>query len=417
MIKKFNTQFFLIIFLFICFFSIIFLLAYISPSKFFSDTRHEGISLVRDDHELSEFYDRVSFYRHKDIPYKYSRIEYPPLAVLYLTVPAFFTSNFEQYKYALNGQNIFFSILLIVLTFQILKFLGKNKKILWLFILPSFVYYLINRFDVFPAFLVQLSLFLLLRKKFSWSFAILSLAFLAKGYALFLFPVFFVYYLNQTNQLKVNLLKNRWLWIIIGPTIVMMVIFCLLAGLENGLFPYVYQTTRGFAHGSVYVIFLNALQFILPGWLFAGLVNLGGLALTFLQMLLPLIVYIGYTIFRKYIKSAEGVISWLLLILLLYIQFSVYYSPQWFVWLLPLLVLLARNWREVILIVFYDLLNFLLFPVVWNYLGYNSVVFNIVVLLRVIILLIITFYICKRIFLQNQNKLYFTAQNIKKSYE
>jgi len=389
MIRKLDSKLIIILLLFAVFFGVIILLAYFSPAKIFSDTNHEGISLVRDDQELSVFYDRVKFYIHRSIPYRYSRIEYPPLAVLYLTIPAIFSDTFDCYKFILITQNVIFGILLVLVTYRIITILSKSKKILWLFILPSFVFYLINRFDVFPAFLVQLSLLLLLRKKFIWSFVILSMAFLTKGYALFLFPIFFVYYLNQTNQYKASLFKNRWLWIMLIPTIVITIILCLLAGLENGLFPYIYQTSRGFGYGSVYVIYLKALEIILPSFLFLGYMKITSLLLTFLQVILPVLVYICYNFFRRFVKSAEDLISWSLLAILLYVQFSPYYSPQWFVWLLPFLILFAKTRKEFFLIVVYDIINYLQFPVAWDYFGYNSLAFDIFVFIRTILFILI----------------------------
>jgi len=288
--QKNNYQIIYILIAFVCFFSVVFLLACNSPSKFFSSDTREGISLVRDDQELGVFYDRVSYYFNKDIPYKYSRIEYPPLAVAYLTVPAIFNKTEIGYRQALMGLNIVFALVLIFLT---------------LFILPSFIYFFINRFDIFPVVLVQLALLLLFKKRFLWSFLVLSLAFLAKGYAVVLFPIFFIYYLNKRKREKISLFKNKPLIIFILPIIIITAVICFTAGFNNGLFPYIFQSARNFAYGAIYLIYLNALQPIIPGWLWSGGVAVAAKVLLLLQIILPLIVYIGYQVFRKYIKTMQ----------------------------------------------------------------------------------------------------------------
>ena len=395
--KKYDSRLIYVLTLFVCFLTIIFLLVYIAPFKFFSSTQHEGISLVRDDQELRIYYNRISYYFYHDIPYKDNRIEYPPLAVAYLTIPAFFTQEFDLYKFAFIAQNIILTLLLVLVTYKLLVLFGRDEKWLWFFILPSIVYFLINRFDVLPAFLIQLSLFFLFKKQFTRSFIILSLAFLAKGYAIILFPIFFLYLLNHKDLPTVDLFKNRYLYILALPAIFITALIVILAGLENGLFPYIFQSTRNFAHGAVYLIYIKSLQPILPVWLWEGGVKVAAKVLTLLQVALPLIVYIGYTFFRKFIRTREDVINWSLLVILLYIQFSVYYSPQWFVWLLPLLILVIRRRREIWLIIFYDIMNYLHFPVVYNYAGPNSLLFDVVILIRTILLIIIILFIVQRI--------------------
>lgn len=395
-----NKKILIVLAIFICFSAAVFFVSYISPSKFFSDERHEGISLIRDNHEIGIYYDRIGYYFNRTLPYSYGYIEYPILGVLYITMPALFSKTMVGYQFGLILQNIVFALLLIVVTFWLLKIFNKKNWVLWLFILPSAVYFIINRFDVFPALLVQLSLLLLVRKQFTWSFIVLSLAFLTKGYAIVFFPIFFVYYLNQKGLAKVNLFKNKYLYILILPTIVVTLFFVILTGLVNGLFPYIFQATRGFSYGSVYLVYIKSLQSILPAWLLGGGVAVAAKVLTLLQITLPLMIYAGYKFFRKIIKTQEDVINWSLLVILLYVQFSVYYSPQWFIWLLPLLVLMVRTKKEVILVILYDFINYLWFPVVANYAGFYSLPFEIIVLVRTILFIVLILFVVKRIMLR-----------------
>lgn len=366
----------------------------VAPPKFFSDSKHEGISIVRDDHELSVFFDRIAYYYHGAIPYRYARIEYPPLAVLYLSIPAIFTSNFAMYEQLLVIQNLLMGLALVFVTYQLLTTLNHPRRFLWLFALPSMLYFTVNRFDILPALLVQTALLVLFRKKYALAFFILSLAFLSKGYALVLFPVFFLFYMIGKPSL--SLLKNTSLVWFVAPIAAVTIVVCAVAGLANGLFPYYFQSTRDFAYGAFFVTYLLALQPALPAWLWRGLTTGAAKVLTVLQVTLPALLYTGYQVFRKLVRGRRQAISWLLVVLLLYVGFSVYYSPQWIVWLVPLFIVLAPSRREVFLIVAYDFLSYLQFPVMLNYLGYQSTAFSIIVLVRTVVLVLLVIVAARR---------------------
>ncbi|MBU0598266.1 hypothetical protein KKF61_04735, partial [Patescibacteria group bacterium] len=387
-----------------CLFIGIFLLVYSSPSKFFSSPQKEGISLVWDEQELGAYYNRVAYYYNHQPPYSYNRIEYPALGILYLTIPAFFSDSLEGFKYGLIILNLIAGLLLIAVTYKLLKVLSKSHFWLWLFILPSFLFFLVNRFDVFPALLVQLALLFLFRKRFTLSFVILGLALLTKGYAIIFFPIFIVYWLNKTGRREMPLIKNKYLWIFVGPAIVITAIICFVAGFENGLFPYIFQSTRQFAQGAVYVIYFEALQKSLPAIAYTAIIKIVSYGLVFLQFLLPLLIYAGYSFFKKFIKTPQDVIRWMLLAAMIYILFSPYYSPQWIIWILPLMVLaLGGGKKMVLLVVIYDILNYLQFPVIYNFAGPYSLSLDILVLARTILFVIIIWLLVNRIKDSNKN--------------
>jgi hypothetical protein len=355
------------------------------PSKFFNDTSHAGIGLVRDDKEMGVYYNRVGYALDGGIPYKYSRIEYPPLGVFYLTIPAIFFKTFASYRAGLMALNILTFLALLAVTYYLLSMFGRNKKILWLFVLPSFVYFVLNRFDVLPALLTQVALLLLLKKRFGWSFFVLSLLFLAKGYAIVLFPIFFLYYINQKQIQAPRLLKNRPLMIFIVPIVLVTAITCIVAGFMNGMFPYVFQSTRFFGVGTIYVPYYLAIQEMLPVGLFNAGASILAKVFSASQLIVPIFLYIGWSIFRKFITTKEDVLRWSVIILMLYILCSVYYSPQWFVWLLPLLLLVIRDRAGIFLVIAYDIVNYLQFPVFWHYFGPYAPALNMIVVARTIL--------------------------------
>lgn len=402
--------------------------AIVGPSKFFSSASREGVSLLRDDQELSIYFDRTAFFREGTPPYRNFRIEYPLLGVAYLVAPYFFSTHaldaylsdltvanmlllFQSYRANLMIINMLALFVLIVVTYCSFPPDRRYGMQWWLFLLPSVVYYVINRFDIWPAVLVQLSLLLLFRQRFTGAFLFLSAAFLAKGYAIVLFPVFLMYYLNKKHK-ELSPFTNSPLLIMAIPTVLAIGAACLWSGLENGLFPYIFQSTRTFAYGSAFIMYLGAFSTTLPAWLWSGGVALLGYGLTFLQLLLPIIIYCGHMIFRKWIKDREDVINWSLLGLLIYIHFSVYYSPQWILWVLPLFVFFIRTKREVLILVAYDIMNYVQCPLTWNAAGPQSVPFSMMVIIRSILLVVLIWLVGRRIWLKHISN----HQNINREY-
>ncbi len=373
-----------------------------SPYKFFADEQHEGISLIRDDQERGVYFNRTEFLRHDMLPYTYNRIEYPVLGTLYLSIPELFSASFGGYSRAFSIINIISGLGLIVVSYLLLRQFKRSPHWLWLFLLPSFLYFMLNRFDIWPAVIVQLSFLFLFRRKFTWAFIFLSIAFLAKGYAVVLFPVFFLYWAHHQSQPRLSLWRNKPLWLMFGPVIGTMVLLVVLAGPENALFPYIFQSMRSFAHGAPYVLYLQSISAMLPAALFAVVERGFGLILMLLQFAVPLVLYAGYIYFKKYCSTPRHIIQWSLIVLLLYVLFSLYYSPQWIIWVMPLLVLWLGRWQDVILVVVYDVLNYVQFPVVYNYSSPFALEFDLLVFARTILLVLIITRIGYSLYIEQQ---------------
>jgi len=178
------------------------------------------------------------------------------------------------------------------------------------------------------------------------------------------------------------------------------------AGFENAIFPYIFQSSRDIAYGSIFGLFITANWDYFSSIFWKGFMSMGSKLLSFMQLIIPLIIYFGYKKFKKFIKSPNDVIKWSLLALSFYIFLSPYHSPQWFVWLLPLLVLLPLNKKEIWIIVIYDLLNFIFFPLIWGFWSHEHILFGVMVFLRTAFLLIIMLIISKKIIHDRHNNLH-----------
>ncbi len=380
-----------------CIVTLTIIMAFNLPPKFATGLPSGGVSLLRDDFELSVYHERVSFvYRHV-APYAESRIEYPLLGSLYLAIPALFATSQSGYSLGLMILNGVAVMLLIFITYRLLVWLGRSPSILWLFLLPGVVYFTLNRFDVLPALLVQSALLALFMKKWNWSFLLIGLSVLAKGYAILLFPIFFSYWLIQNDKQRESLWNNRALWTTVGTVAIGLIVSIAMAGLQEGLFPYYFQSTRNFAFGTMFTIFIVGIWNLAGVKFITVLMQIATKILIIIQFIVPALIYGGHTFFKRYLKAPENVINWSIVVILIYVLFSPYYSPQWLLWLVPLLVLWQPKKLAELFVVAYGLIGYLEYPAAINIFGFYSTHFNMLVLLRTVLLIGILVVVCQQI--------------------
>lgn len=373
------------------------LLAYALAQEWPPSARQPATSYWRDDYELIVYFNRIEYYRFGQLPYADQPIEYPFLGVLYLTVPALFGSSFDWYRTVSVVENAVVTLLLVVVTWRLLRALGRPTRWLLLFALPTFVYFTLYRYDAFPALLVAGSLWLLLRWRFGWSFFLLGVAVLAKGYPLMLFPVWLLYWLNTTRRSAVGVIFSVPALLVLMPTLVTVTVFSLAVGFEQAFFPYVWQGARQISHGSALVLYTDFLSSLLSPAAHAALAYVLMRGLQLLQIGLPFLLFAAQRFFRRFVQTGEDVINWSLLVLLLFIQFFPYHSPQWFIWLFPWLPLFARQRNELWLVVGIGLVGYLEFPLAFNDFGSDSLTHAAVVLLRTVLYAALTILAIRRI--------------------
>ncbi len=358
------------------------------------------VRLIRDDFELSVFYDRGSWLPSGLTPYNDEMFqEYPQLGLGYITLPYLFSDTYNGYRSVLILFNALCLIGLIIVTAAILKYLDKSSKYLLLFLLPSVLYFSFSRFDVLVALLVQISLLLVLTRKYKTSFFVLALAVLTKWYAVLFVPIYW-YYIRKKNQNQKNKNIVRHGLIIFFAIIFLVLIISYAVDGLSSLGPYLFHGSRPAGVGSLYYLIFDKL---FTSFELTNINYLGMAVFFFVQLLVPILFIFFSQRFSRNLDSSRMFIMWLTVAILGFLIFSRFYSPQWIIWFLPLLMLVTKNVRTIMLIIIYDLLNFLAFPIIWQLWGPLSTVFVIISILIVSIGIIITIMLMRDLLNPNRN--------------
>lgn len=257
----------------------------------------------------------------------------------------------------------FFSLQMIMILFLVFKGLLEYlppsfRNYAYLFLLPPAVYFSYNRFDILPAYLCLIAYLASAKKQWAMAGFVLAIATFTKWYPVLLFPAFFMY---------AKTIEAKFQWKMVSTfavTSFAIVSFTyLLGGMETVLAPYQFHTSRSMELVSLPVL-LDKASFNL----LSIHINMPVIFTLFfiLQIAAPVLVLI------LKLDTLEQLINYCIVAIGLFIFFARIWSPQWFLWLLPFLVLSAKNMKTVGLIAVYSTISYINFPFLLEYTGWDS---------------------------------------------
>jgi hypothetical protein len=225
---------------------------------------------------------------------------------------------------------------------------GRWGGPLWLAVLPGAVFFSLNRYDILPALATALGFFCLGRGHRGWAGA-----WLAVGVALKLYPVLFVPIILRYLGPRASL---RFLVGFAIPVVAAAGLSLLLLDREGTLGPLKVQLSRP----------LEETSWTLYGRLLPLELGRGTLG----RQVILLLAIAAVSLTRP--LDVAAVLRRCGLVLVVFVLLAVFWSPQWVVWFLPLVVPLARRrWAYVYPAVALDVLNYYTFPILfwihWQY--------------------------------------------------
>ena len=286
-------------------------------------------------------------------PYKDVFSPYPQLATYMFALPYALTEHAKDprvYRYIFS---LLMDLCLATMIVLIYQYRAVTKNLAFLLLLPASFYFSHNRFDVVPSLFVITSLLMLFNRYFYSAFVLLAISVLFKWYALVLLPVYLGYCLAQDK-------RNTWLLMaaFFVPVLVVITHSIITIGWDNFFKPYQYHLGRGTNQESLLYLLLAVINPVVNADVIKPVLKPVFLALQFLVAIAALFA-------RP--DTETRVVNWSIAAIVCFMLFAKYYSPQWILWLSPVLLLVARDKFFIIMIVLFDIFTYLYFPVVFGY--------------------------------------------------
>jgi hypothetical protein len=237
----------------------------------------------------------------------------------------------------------------------------------FLALLPPTVYFTYNRFDILPAYLCLIAFIAATKKQWIMASIILSIATFTKWYPALLFPGFFMYATTLEKKFQWKMILSFAI-----TSIAILLLSYLYSGLEPILAPYQFHIARDIEFLS-FPVFLS--DFIRGALDIQRSLPYYFLFLFIIQVSAPILIF-----FIK-LDSLDALIHYCIIVTAVFILFSRIWSPQWFLWLLPFLIISSKNLKTAGVILVYNLITYLGFPVFFVTYGQYSDPLRILILL------------------------------------
>jgi hypothetical protein len=237
---------------------------------------------------------------------------------------------------------------------------GTTLLAAFAWVMPASIYFALYRFDIYPAAATLLAMFAIRRRSYTQGAIWLGVAAAFKGYVLFLLPAFCVFMIYQRGfvaALRLGVL-------VAVPTMLALLASLTFVSWEEALAPFKYHAQRGFNGQSTY----DAINY-----LFEAQLSLNHMS--FAPQSLQVAFALAAAAMRP--RTFEELVNAFVFAVLGFMTFSVFYSPQFVLWLLPLVSFsgsrimlssaIALSW-----------LTYLYFPIIFN-LAYGTALFQAIV--------------------------------------
>lgn len=380
--------FFVILFLFLSFFLIF---IFISPK----------------DTDIEIYYSYAESVMQNKVPYRDFFVVYPPFSLLPIILPGFFSKNITTYKNLFGLEMLTFLILIIFLLYLLSKRLKKDYFLVILgFLLTSIFlsYTIIKRFDIFVTFLIVLSTFLLIEKKYCLSGIVLVFGVFTKFYPVVLFPLFLLYIFKRGSVKKSLFFISSF---VIAFLVMALFLFLIMPPQDSGIYSFEYHFTRPLHFESLYgstllllektkiPIFETTLKNDMYGWSLYDSPLLKFILPFSTLFILIIFMFLFYSFFKKREISNNSLLKYVFSFLLIFMTFNKVLSPQFLIWILPLAVLVLDS-REFKILLFAALITFFLYPFFYKSLVEKQSFALILLFLRNILLLYLSFGVLKK---------------------
>ncbi len=314
-----------------------------------------------------------------NIPYQDFTLEYPPFSLLFFILPRLVASTWSSFSIYYQAEVVIIDIIGILIIYAVAR---KTANPPWIFLMIYTLCILAmgpiigQQYDLFPAVMSLLSIYIFWAGKHKTSWVVLALATLTKIFPVVIAPVFLIHYLRNSQW------KHLWQGLMIFSAVILIVLLPFLISSPASLKTlYDYHALRGIQVESIYSSFLLAadklgLISINTGFGYGSWNVLGPSADVLSKVstvILGILLVLAYCLI--YLRTKKGnprilqLSAFSMLAILIVICSSKILSPQYMIWLIPLIPLFSeRTWLSVLIaFLIAGALTYYLFP--WNYIN------------------------------------------------
>ena len=215
---------------------------------------------------------------------------------------------------------------------------------------PASIYFALLRFDLYPVVATLMALFAIRRTSYVEGALWLGVAIALKGYALFLLPAYCVFVMRQRGPLAAIKVGA----VALAPMLLGLLAVLIFVGWDGMLAPFRFHAARPFNSESTY----DAINYLFGG----SFLPRGDRARRAAQIL-----QVGCSLAAAAMlpRSFEDLVNAFLFAMLGFMSFSIFYSPQFVLWILPLVCFSASR-GILISAVLFSWLTYLYFPIAFD---------------------------------------------------
>ncbi len=335
------------------------------------------------------------------VPYRDFAVEYPPVALVFFLLPRLLASAPEAYATVFELQTLVWNLLGLLLLLSVctrLRISPWRLAIVYTVALLSIGPIIAIRYDIFPAVMVLAALygFLSYRPRFCW--VLLALATLTKVYPVVLLPMFLVEDYVRRNYARMRSALCTYSLVILAVAVPLLVV-------TEGqvLEALTYHAGRGLHIESTYASLLIvahhlglvsiASEFSFGSWNLTGTVADGLAGLSAACMAVTVVALYGFMLRRSGVGSISvgDTVAWSVALIAAVIVTSKVFSPEYLIWLYPLVPLLfGRGCHAIwVLYIAIGVLTYYVYPLnYWDLVRLSPVV-STVLLIRNVMLLVL----------------------------
>lgn len=324
-------------------------------------TRPWGINFFFDAHDLKVYFQSSRWAVGQGTLYKDVFSEYPLFANLIFGFVRYLAeilhplpSSFDSFSW------LWMSLAWFIYVWTVYQATKISNRALWIWLAPAPLYFTLFRFDIYPALTTFLALLAIRQEKYIRGAFWLGLTIALKGYALFLVPSYLVFiYYKKGFRLALTILA-----ICLTPLILYLITVFAYAGIDGIIQPYSFHLKRSTNLESTY----DAIDYLLPLSL--------GKYLSRLSKWLQIATSLLPAVFKP--KTFDDLVNAFLFSILGFISFSIFHSPQFVLWIIPIAIFSDFELLKIVAVV-YSWVIFIYFPIIFN-LNYNGFYFKLIVI-------------------------------------